>query len=174
MKPLKEYLSEITIPQIDDNNTKGFPDTQKRQHIVNTVNIGNIKFIPFIPSNALQVSCDSHSNGHHYKTSIAFDAVQYQEEADQNTVEIHGTDNAVHNMIPVSMQQDHIKIDCTCADFRFRFAQQHFKNKSLVGNPPPAHIATTDRPPVNPMNVLGACKHVLALVDKIRIMRIVR
>ena len=174
MKPLKEYLNEITLPQIDANNIRGFPDTQKRQKIANTVNIRNIKFIPFAPSNALQVNCDSQSNGHNYKTFISFDGVEYQHEPANNTIAVQGTDNETHNIVPISIAQDHVKLDCTCADYRFRFAQQHFKNQSAVNTPPPAHVPTTDRPPVNPLNVLGACKHIIALENKLRIMRIIR
>jgi hypothetical protein len=174
MKPLKDYLNEITLPQIDANNTRGFPATQKRQHIVNTVNVQNIKFIPYIPSTTLQVLAETQSNGHNYNTSMVFDNVQFQEEPDQRTVVVHGTDNEDHNITPILIMQDQVKVDCTCADFRFRFAQQHFKNKSLVGNPPPQYIAKTNRPSVNPMDVLGSCKHILALRDKLRIMRVIR
>ena len=174
MKPLKEYLNEITLPQIDANNVRGFPNTQKRQHVVNTVNTQNIQFIPYIPSHALQIIADTQSNGHHYKTSISFDTVEYQEEPTPQSVVIHGTDNEDHNITPISIMMDHVKVDCSCADFRFRFSQQHFKNKSLVGNPPPQYIAKTNRAPVNPFDVLGACKHVLALRDKLRILRVIR
>lgn len=174
MKRLIDYLNEITIPQIDANNRTGFPDTQKRQHVVGQVNVQQIQFVPYAPSNALAVNAATQSNGHNYRTSMSFDKVTYQEEPDQQTVMIHGTDNEDHNIIPISIVQDNVNVDCNCADFRFRFAQQHFKNKSLAGEPPPQYIQKTNRAPVNPQNILGACKHVLALRDKLKVMRVIR
>jgi hypothetical protein len=171
MKQFK-YLTEITMPQIKRNNETGFPSTKKRQHIVNLVNARELKFEPFVPSNTLIVSCITVSNNHQYHTQLEFTKVHYHE---NGVVAFNGSDGETHNIDKLNLNRDDVNVNCTCLDFRFRFAQQHYQNKSLVGEPPPPYtrVPGSNRPPVNPDNVLGACKHVLAVEQQLKRMRIV-
>jgi hypothetical protein len=166
-------LSEITIRQITQNNIKGFPETKKRQHIVNLVNAQQLKFTPYDVSSKLLVESDTQSrSGSHYTTSIMFLDVQFVE--DGEGVSFKATDREVHNIIPLNARHNDVEVSCTCLDFRFRFADFHYKNDSLLGNPPPPYVKKTDRPPTNPTKALGACKHVIALTDKLTQLRLLR
>jgi|694.fasta_scaffold00062_87 hypothetical protein len=165
-------LNEITVRQITQNNYTGFPTTKKRQHIVNTVNARDIKFTPYSETNNLKVESDTQSSGSdHYDTFIQFDDVQFLEEGG---IAFRGTDNQNHHITPLNARHNDIEVNCECLDFRFRFANYHYNNDSLLGNPPPPYIKKTDRPPVNPKKALGSCKHVLALVNKLTQLRILR
>lgn len=169
MKLTKLY--EISIDQIKRNNVVGFPETKKRQHIVNLTNAKEIKFDAYVPSNTLIVGSVTTSNGHNYKTSIRFNKVDF---TDNGIVTFRGTDNEDHSINPLNENSMDVDINCDCMDFRFRFAEFHYQNKSLVGDPPPPYVKKTDRPPINPTKALGGCKHVLALAVKLRQMRIIR
>jgi hypothetical protein len=164
-------LSEITVRQLTQNNYKGFPETKKRQHIVNLVNARDLKFVPYDQTGDLTIESKTMSNGHNYTTKIAFTDVEYVEEGG---VSFKAVDSEIHNITPLNARNNDVEVSCDCLDFRFRFADFHYKNNSLLGNPPPAYIKKTDRPPVNPTKALGACKHVLALVDKLTQLRILR
>lgn len=164
-------LSEITLTQIKQNNIKGFPETKKRQKLIHVTGARDIKFTPYIPSNTLLVKSNTTSNGHKYVTSIEFKDVNFNEDS---PVSFMGTDGETHSLDPIREQNINVDVVCDCLDFRFRFADFHYQNKSLIGNPPPTYIKKTDRPPVNPKKALGGCKHVLALADKLRQMRIIR
>ena len=164
-------LSEITVRQITQNNYKGFPETKKRQHVVNLVNARDLKFVPYDQTGDLTIESKTLSNGHTYTTNIAFSGVEFVEEGG---VSFKAVDNEIHNITPLNARSDDVEVSCDCLDFRFRFADFHYKNNSLLGNPPPPYVKKTDRPPVNPTKALGACKHVLALVDKLTQLRILR
>jgi hypothetical protein len=162
-------LCEITIPKIRDENQRGFPDTKKRQHLAHLVNAANLTLIPYKPSSVLKATAKSVSNGHQYDTEMEFSNVDY---SDTGRVLFRGSDNENYRINPISIRSEDVKISCECMDFQFRFANLHNNNDSLLGDPPPPYIKTTDRPPVNPLQVLGACKHILALADKLRNHRI--
>jgi hypothetical protein len=164
-------INEITLTQIKQNNTTGFPGTRKRQFVVNLTDAKNIKFTPYIPSGTLIISADTTSNGNSYKTSIEFKNVEFDESL---PVAIKCADNQVHNIRTLDENRTEVSVNCDCMDFRFRFADFHYQNKSLVGDPPPAYIKKTNRPPVNPKKSLGGCKHVLSLVSKLRQIKVIR
>lgn len=166
------YLTEITMPQIKNNNQRGFPTTKKRQHIVNLVNARELKFEPFAPSNTLVVSGVTLSNSHQYLSTIEFKNVHYHE---NGPVSFKGSDNEIHNIDRLNINTSDIAINCNCLDFKFRFSHQHYQNDSLIGSPPEPYtrVPGSNRPPVNPDNVLGACKHILAVEKKLKQMGVI-
>jgi hypothetical protein len=177
MKDLRTLVNEIDLRTIQQNNVRGFPATKARQNLVATVNANSITFTPFEESKAVQVKAQVVSHGHRYLTSIRFNDVGFEPviNNEPGVVEFEGTDGVLHHMHPVLQVGDDVEVSCTCMDFRFRFSNQHFQNKSLDGNPPPPYIRKTkNRPPVNPDDVIGACKHLLATAVKLRQMGILR
>lgn len=167
-----QYLMEITVPQIKQNNTTGFPNTKKRQNVAHLVNIRHLKFEPYEPSGKLIIQAEAHSNGNIYTPQIEFNDVNYNENGD---TKFNGTDGEEHIIDRIQLSRVDVGINCTCSDFKFRFAHQHYQNKSLVGEPPEQYVKVpgSNRPPVNPDNVLGACKHILALEQNLKQMRII-
>jgi hypothetical protein len=166
MKEFK-FLTEITMPTIKQNNISGFPNTKKRQNVSHLVNVLRTKFEPYVPSEKLIVVADTVSNNHQYQTAIEFDNVNYQE---NGLASFKGTDGEEHKIDRLTMNSVDVNVNCTCADFKYRFAHQHYQNKSLVGEPPEQYVKVpgSNRPPVNPDNVLGACKHILALEKQLK------
>ena len=60
-----------------------------------------------------------------------------------------------------------VQVRCECEDFRFFWAPAVEKKKSLIGTFPP-YIKKTNRPPRNPQQVPGLCKHLLAVAKKLQ------
>lgn len=162
-----QYLMEITVPQIKQNNNTGFPNTKKRQNVAHLVDIRHVKFEPYVPSNKLIVIAEAFSNGNVYQPMIEFNDVEF---TDSGVSNFKGTDGEEHSINKIMLSRADVSINCTCSDFKFRFAHQHYQNKSLVGEPPEQYVKVpgSNRPPVNPDNVLGACKHILALEQHLK------
>ena len=178
MKDLRTlFLAEIDLKTIQQNNVQGFPQTKARQHIANLVNANNVKFIPYQQSKNLRVVGTMMSHGHQYTSSIMFDDVEFAPviNNEPGVVQITGTDGNKYDIHPILENEDNVHVNCNCLDFRFRFAQVHDQGGSLDGKPPPPYQRVTQtRPPANPTSALGACKHIIALANKLRQMRILR
>ena len=59
------------------------------------------------------------------------------------------------------------KVRCTCKDFMWTFNYYNKKEKSLRGSVREPYTKKTPRPPRNPGEVPGLCKHLLALYIKL-------
>lgn len=59
------------------------------------------------------------------------------------------------------------KVRCTCKDFMWTFNYYNKKEKSLRGSVREPYTKKTSRPPRNPGEVPGLCKHLLALYIKL-------
>jgi hypothetical protein len=79
------------------------------------------------------------------------------------------SDGQDYHVQPLQLAGHNVKVRCNCMDFYFRFANYNAQDKSLVGKPPPLYRRkTTTRPPVNPGQVPGMCKHLLKLVQTLQ------
>lgn len=166
---LLEALDEAaTYDQLYTGIEKGFPNTTKRQHATNEVNVTSLKLTPV--SNGLQVSSTSRSNGHNYTQSLIFTDVIYQGMAgDEGTGTFTGTDGQQHTIQPITLETKRVKVNCNCLDFYHRFAVWNFNADALSGAKPPLYRRkTNNRPPVNPAKVPGMCKHIIKVVDRLR------
>lgn len=59
-------------------------------------------------------------------------------------------------------KKNYVRVRCSCADFRFRFAWEDRANKCLYGGVPRSYqrVPGSTRPPVNPEHIPGMCKHI--------------
>jgi hypothetical protein len=71
-------------------------------------------------------------------------------------------------MKPVEEGKTKVKVRCDCSDFRWRFAYYNAKHGALYGVAPPPYVKKSDRPPVNPRELPGMCKHLMAAFNKMR------
>jgi hypothetical protein len=171
-KRLKD-IYEDTVNDLEQGTIAGFPNTKKRQNVTGTVAVNNIKFIPYEQSNTLQIQADVTSAGHRYQTAMSFTDVQYEQADSNDVISFHGTDSKEHYIYAVSAILNNAQVRCTCLDFYFRFANQDYQSDSLLGSPPPPYRRkTTTRPPANPTDTIGMCKHLIKMADKLKDMRI--
>jgi hypothetical protein len=165
-----ELINEITIQRIKHNNVIGFPDTKKRHKISHTVNVRNTQMVPYTNSDTLIVHANCKTADGEYETSVEFNNVDYDGDN-----EFRATDGELYTINRIKINVDDCKCNCDCDDFRYRFADLHNQNDSLTGDPPPPYVHKhSGRPPVNPLKVLGACKHLEALFDYLRNARIIQ
>lgn len=162
---------EATYDKLRQNIQVGFPNTQKRQHATGEVNVTNIQYVPV--AGGLQVKSLSRSNGHDYNQVIVFSDVPHNDDGEGAT--FMGTDGQEHTIEPISLQGSRVKVNCGCLDFHYRFAMQNYSDDALQGMKPPLYQRkTTTRPPANPAQVSGVCKHIIKLVDTLRQQGLIR
>ncbi len=160
-------LLEITLQKLQKTTVDAFPDTGKRQHQVGNVSISNIKFIPYEPSKELKIEAVAVSGSNRYKCSITFEDVYYEATAAKELSAFKGVDGKEYNIHLIDTNVNDVKVKCSCMDFYYRFAQSNYQKDGLDGNPPPPYVKKTDRPPVNPTNAPGMCKHLLKLHEQL-------
>lgn len=171
-----KYLEEdATYPQLYTNIQRGFPETKKRQHIANEINVMKVQYVPIQGNNVLQVNATTTGNGRQYTPAVQFTNVEYKQEETPTSATFKGSDNVDHTIERIDLQSNNVKVRCNCLDFHFRFSWQNYSDNSLVGNPPPLYRRkTTTRPPANPMEVPGLCKHLIRLFDMLKRYGLVR
>lgn len=169
-----ELMELSTVPQLTQNIRSAWPNTKKRQNATGEVRIGNIEYIPYVGTRMLHARTTSTSNGHQYTQAIQFLDIKFEPVDTKQNATITATDGKDYHMQPVKLSHQNAKVRCSCMDFYWRFANYNSADKSLVGRPPALYQRKTNRPPVNPDQVPGLCKHLLKFVDQLRGIRLVR
>ena len=167
---LSEILIEdATIPQLRQSIEQGFPDTKKRQHATNEVQVAAYQYIPKTRVNQLHVVSNTRSNGGgQYNQVIVLRDVHYDMADTATNISIDRGGKKFY-VEPVELNSTTVAVSCNCADYVMRFAHTNSANNCHVGQlPPPYTRKTTTRPPVNPDNVPGLCKHLLKMVDDLK------
>lgn len=151
-----------------------------RQQRANQVQLRNVKFTPAIQQGILRIECEtftSSAGDGPYQTIIQLEGVEFiddsrynflqgaeaRDSAKYNTHMFTATDGNTYYASYDRVTSLDVKVRCTCKDFRWRFAYYNSGDDSLYGNPPPPYISQTDRPPANPSNTPGVCKHLMKL-----------
>lgn len=162
---IQQLEEQSSVPQLQSNIERGFPETRKRQHATGEVTISNVQYIPYIGMKMLHVKSMSSSNGNQYNQSMQFLRVEFASSDAPDVATFQASDGEDYHVVPLILAGHNVKVKCNCLDFHYRFAHYNSQDKSLVGRPPPLYQRKTNRPPVNPMRVPGMCKHLLKLVQ---------
>lgn len=164
-----QQLNELSsVPDLEDNIERGFPETRKRQHATGEVSVSGIQYTPYVGMKMLHVKSRSSSNGHAYQQALQFNGVEFDSADTPENATFPAADGSEYHVKPLQLTNHNCKVRCNCLDFHFRFAAYNSQDKSLVGRPPPLYQRKTNRPPVNPMQVPGMCKHLLKLVQELQ------
>lgn len=145
-------------------NTMGPERTEKSGQ----VQLNNLTYIPMANNALLKIGSNTTSNnGHDYWTTLVFDNVNYLEAEEPNAFSFTGSDNTEYfiQRVPVNTN---VKVNCSCLDFHYRFAVWNNKFRALDGQPPPPYVKKTQRPPVNPTQSPGVCKHIMKMMNDLR------
>lgn len=179
-------LFETTLAQLYQSAIDAFPNTQKRQHAIDTVKITSLDWYPYLgmktlwivagiqsPRTPLRHSQPQPSHGEQtqpmktYKTQLLFKGVQYYDEP------IPTSKKLVDNMgqtyyLGVLTPNHEVNVRCSCPDFHWRFQHEDKLDKSLQGADRKPYQKKTNRPPVNPNQMPGMCKHIMKLIKVVR------
>lgn len=118
------------------------------------------------------------SHGKTYTVQISFKGIDEltpnsREEAekilrDNNFMMVQDGSKNNHIIHKPDLTKDDVQIRCTCPSFRFSYAYQDKQQKALFGrNFPPYHRKTKNRPPRNPRNLPGICKHIIVAMENL-------
>ena len=166
---LLQALEEMTLADLEKNIVTGFPGTTKRQHATDPVHIVNMKMTPYKQTTDLFVDCVANSSGKKYDTKMLFLDSTFDEDDTNDNVTFTGSDGDVHHIKPIALAESNVKVRCTCLDFYYRFSVWNNSADALYGQPFPTYQRKTDtRPPVNPDQVPGVCKHIIKTVQALK------
>lgn len=166
-----------TYQDLERRTIAGFPNTTKRQHVVQPLQVTRTEFVPFVPTGNLRCDATVVSNNPEqptpgpitYYPQIMFSGIEFQDENTPENVTLKTTSNKDVNVVPISLSDNTVKVRCTCLDFYHRFAEYNFGDDSLYGKkPPPYQRKTTTRPDANPTKTPGVCKHVMKTILALR------
>ncbi|MCK5017173.1 MAG: hypothetical protein KAS32_08880 [Candidatus Peribacteraceae bacterium] len=169
-----ERLDEATYAELERNTMNFVPATEKRQWVVNPIQVTKMELTPARETQNLIVKSEVNSNGNRYAPTMIFDGVIYEDGDQNDNVSFTASDQEEYHIIPIDLKKANCKVSCNCLDFYWRFSNQNYSAGSLDGNPPPAYQKKTQRGPVNPQNVPGVCKHLLKLAIQLKDSGIVR
>ena len=157
-----------TYAELERNVLNFIPPSSKRQHAVDPIRIVSLELLPFLGTKNLNVKAVANSDGKNYSPKLIFNNVEFQDEDLQTNITFKAKDGNTYHMIPINLAQNTVRVHCDCLDFYWRFAAFNAQDKSLIGKPPPPYQRKTNRPPANPKQVPGVCKHLIATVKALK------
>ena len=166
---LQQLISEASYSTLDANTRSKMPITDKRENVVHKQRITNMSVTAYVPSNTILIKSLVQGETNRYTTHVQFEGVIFEDSGDTaDVVEITGSDMQQYFVHPIELSKNNVKVLCDCLDFRWRFAVANSKANSLYGNIPPPYVKKTNRPPVNPQNVPGVCKHLIKTIETLQ------
>jgi len=177
-----ELFEQSTYTGLEQNILNFAPVSSKRQHAVDPISIISLETLPFIGTKNLNVSAVAKSppgtnqwtgkpqGGGEYTPSLIFNGVEFENESTEENITFTAKDGNEYNMKQIDLNQHTVRVRCNCLDFQFRFSEYNAKDKSLIGRPsrPYRPVQGSTRGPVNPKQVPGVCKHLIAAVKALK------
>lgn len=161
-------INESSFAELYQSVVNGFPNTTKRQHVVDTIQISGLKWTPFLGMKTLFLRglAENLENGNKYKPIIVFKNVQYLQNGNSSIVA--QDDGRRYYLESLSRSNNEVLVRCFCEDFYWRLHHYDHIDKSLYSHNRKPYIAISDRGPVNPGEVPGVCKHIMALFSAVQ------
>lgn len=162
-------LWESSLVDLHQSAVDAFPQTGLRQHATQPIKITNLRWTPYKGMKTLFIRGLAQNEGREYSPIILFKKVQYKESLDEGVVSITANDGKTYNFDKLSLEDTEVVLRCNCPDFRWRFRHYNKLDKSLYGRDGvPYQRVTEHRPPANPMEMPGMCKHCMKLVTALK------
>lgn len=166
---IPSILLEVTLYQLNRSTQNGFDDQRKQKSP--RMQLTDIQYTPTNEKGKqgliVKSHCISGDSGNHYDQVIQFNKVVYEDEDTPQNTTVPTAGGQTAHINTESLANSDVKVRCTCLDFYWRFANFDFKQKALMGDPNPPYVRKTNRPPVNPLQKAGICKHIYALLQKV-------
>lgn len=166
---MNQILLELTLYQLNRSTQNGFDD--KRKQRAPRMNLINVRYTPTqeggVQGLTVNSDCVSGDSGNHYSQVIVFKKIKLLPEDTPEARTFETSDGKMVHVDNYSLQSSDVKVRCNCLDFYWRFTNFDFKHKALQGDPNPPYVKRTNRPPVNPMQKPGICKHIYQLLKTV-------
>lgn len=164
-KELDLVLLERSLNDLDTSTTSAFPNSKKRHNALGLVRVAHVMYER--PDNdKLLVTAKMVGETNEYNTQILFEGVKFTFVDNSGSVDIGATEN----IMPISASNNDCKVLCGCLDFYYTFAWYDYNRDALIGNPPKPYqkVPGSNRPPRNPTNAPGICKHIMKLAEHLK------
>jgi hypothetical protein len=144
---------------------EAFPKTTKRQYATHEIKVVNVQWIPFVGMKTLFVKGRALHEEREYSPSIVFKKVQYAEDRSPRMVVLKASDGKTYFLERLAMDDTDVLVRCSCGDFKWRFSWYNHLDHSLQGSKPKKYtpVPGSNRPPANPTESFGICKHIMKL-----------
>lgn len=154
---------ETNINDLIQSTIAAFPNTTKRQHVIDEIEISEVKLTPFLGVKTLFCRClaVNETNGHRYAPMILFKNVPYYRSP---AADLKSIDDAGQTHYIEKIESNDVLVRCNCKDFKFRFEFCDNK-KSLYGSISKRYKSSDI---ANPLQLEGACKHILKFIENLR------
>lgn len=161
--------NEHSISDLYQSSVDAFPNTKKRQHIVDTVKMLKFEWTPYLGMKTLFLRglAETSYNGvkHVYHPIILFKQVQFQESG----AKIVAKDNAEsYYFKPISYHNNDIVLRCECPDFFWRFNYYDHVEDSLYGRKRRIYDGFNGNHRINPLEMPGMCKHIMSMIEHLQ------
>lgn len=159
---------ESSLNELKQSATLAFPNTNKRQHAINEIEISSIKITPYVGVKTLYTKAlaQNVTNGKEYNSIILFKGLDYQEQKNKKNIEIIA-DGIHYYFNQLSLEDTQVLLRCDCEDFKNRFHHYNYLDKSLQGPNRKKYIGQ-GLWEANPLHLPGMCKHLMKLVESLR------
>lgn len=159
---------------------KIYSDLSKFQRVANdypTLKVKNLESTPFVKDERIIYKANIIGEKKPkkpvqlYTAYIEFQDVVFTEtkDNDYSIKEINRGKKIYHK--PITVDRRNIQLRCNCADFGFRFSKQLYDVEGLIGMYRKyKRVPGSTRPPVNPNDYLGVCKHLHNFIEHLKIM----
>lgn len=154
-----DFIIERSLNQLHQDTTGAFPS---RNTSANQVRVKRKSFVK-VGQNSLLVRGLVQGEEQDYHTHITFENVTFTNRSDPEAIAV-----SRWFIKPLSTNNNDVKVNCQCQDFRWTFAWYNSASGALDGNPPAPYMATTDRGPRNPTKSPGLCKHLICLSENLQ------
>lgn len=166
-----DYLKESSLLDLYQSTVAAFPHTRKRQHSVDTIQIQEVNFTPFLGMRTLFVRGNAlnEENGNTYTPIILFKDVIYHPQKDRDEwTELVASDGRNYVFERLERNINDILVRCNCPDFQWRFNYFDHEDRSLYGRKRKRYEAVVAPGSANPNQMPGMCKHLIKLSMAIR------
>lgn len=163
-------LEEASIRELMTKAKQAFPNTKRRQNVINRVKTETVKWTPFPGLKVLLASASvlgekyTDKRQRRYRANIMFRDVKFSESPGRGLLTIKGSDKKV--FFEKLSFNDSVRVRCNCPDFQYRFNWECAEESpsALFGPKAPPYTPKNPekyRGPANPSGLAGMCKHVM-------------
>jgi hypothetical protein len=152
---------ESSINDLYDSAVEAYPRTEFRQHSVDTIKIVNLSIVPFKGMKTIFFRGLAQNEDREYNPIMVFKEVDYSK-----GIKLTASDGTIYELKPLLASENNVLARCNCADFRYRFRYYNYLDHSLYGNKGKKYEGGSY--PVNPQELPGMCKHLMAMTRALR------
>lgn len=159
--------NESSLNRLYNNAVQAFPHTKKRQYATDTVAVTQLEWMPYIGMRTLFLKGHvNNSDGGEYDPMILFKNVKYHSNIKKGLVEIISSDtNQKYFLEILNGNKNDVLLRCECKDYFWRFNYYNNLEKSNYSQVRKPYDGSYR---VNPKEMSGMCKHLMALGIKLQ------